>query len=286
MPNLSGKMTKFHSTLLYNEAEHDHGQPILDVRHLTVRYNGIAALDRLTFHLHAGERVAVVGPNGAGKSTLFKAIVGALPVIEGEINIFGSHPSGHVCIGYVPQRNNVDWRFPVSVEDVVMMGRIAKIGLFGWPRALDRQRVQSALETVHLAPLAKRQIAQLSGGQQQRMFIARALAQEAELMLMDEPLTGLDLPAQEGILNLLDTLQKQNVTVMVATHDLDQAGKHFDRVMLLNRKLLGFGLSADVLKPEILLKAYGGRLKMVSADGNLLAMDDTCCDDEDGHIHV
>jgi len=112
------------------------------------------------------------------------------------------------------------------------------------------------------------------------MFIARALAQEAELMLMDEPLTGLDLPAQEGILNLLDTLQKQNVTVMVATHDLDQAGKHFDRVMLLNRKLLGFGLSADVLKPEILLKAYGGRLKMVSADGNLLAMDDTCCDDE------
>jgi len=185
-----------------------------------------------------------------------------------------------VCIGYVPQRTHVDWNFPVSVADVVMMGRSAKLGAFRWPSRRDWEFVRGALETVEMGDLSKRQISELSGGQQQRMFIARALAQEAELMLMDEPLTGLDLPAQEGILNLLDTLQKQNVTVMVATHDLDQAGKHFDRVMLLNRKLLGFGLSADVLKPEILLKAYGGRLKMVSADGNLLAMDDTCCDDE------
>jgi len=166
------------------------------------------------------------------------------------------------------------------VADVVMMGRSAKLGAFRWPSRRDWEFVRGALETVEMGDLSKRQISELSGGQQQRMFIARALAQEAELMLMDEPLTGLDLPAQEGILNLLDTLQKQNVTVMVATHDLDQAGKHFDRVMLLNRKLLGFGLSADVLKPEILLKAYGGRLKMVSADGNLLAMDDTCCDNE------
>jgi len=265
-------MTKFHSTLLYNEAEHDHGQPILDVRHLTVRYNGIAALDRLTFHLHAGERVAVVGPNGAGKSTLFKAIVGALPVIEGEINIFGSHPSGHVCIGYVPQRNNVDWRFPVSVEDVVMMGRIAKIGLFGWPRALDRQRVQSALETVHLAPLAKRQIAQLSGGQQQRMFIARALAQESELMLMDEPLSGLDAPSQEDLLTMLDELKAQNVTILVATHDLQQAATHFERVMLLNRHIVAFGAPAQVLTNEHLANAYGG--------GTLQVIGDACCEDE------
>ena len=262
---------------------HDHhlsNQPILEAHELTVRYDGRAALEDVTFHLHAGERVAVVGPNGAGKSTLFKVVAGVLAPTSGTVTVSGSRPISHVCIGYVPQRTHVDWNFPVNVADVVMMGRSAKLGAFRWPSRRDWEFVRGALETVEMGDLSKRQISELSGGQQQRMFIARALAQEAELMLMDEPLTGLDLPAQEGILNLLDTLQKQNVTVMVATHDLDQAGKHFDRVMLLNRKLLGFGLSADVLKPEILLKAYGGRLKMVSADGNLLAMDDTCCDDE------
>ena len=262
---------------------HDHhlsNQPILEAHELTVRYDGRAALENVTFHLHAGERVAVVGPNGAGKSTLFKVVAGVLAPTSGTVTVSGSRPISHVCIGYVPQRTHVDWNFPVNVADVVMMGRSAKLGAFRWPSRRDWEFVRAALETVEMGDLSKRQISELSGGQQQRMFIARALAQEAELMLMDEPLTGLDLPAQEGILNLLDTLQKQNVTVMVATHDLDQAGKHFDRVMLLNRKLLGFGLSADVLKPEILLKAYGGRLKMVSADGNLLAMDDTCCDDE------
>ena len=262
---------------------HDHhlsNQPILEAHKLTVRYDGRAALENVTFHLHAGERVAVVGPNGAGKSTLFKVVAGVLAPTSGTVTVSGSRPVTHVCIGYVPQRSHVDWNFPVSVADVVMMGRSAKLGAFRWPSRRDWEFVRGALDTVELSDLRTRQISELSGGQQQRMFIARALAQEAELMLMDEPLTGLDLPAQEGILNLLDKLQKQNVTVMVATHDLDQAGKHFDRVMLLNRKLLGFGLSADVLKPEILLKAYGGRLKMVSADGNLLAMDDTCCDDE------
>ncbi len=265
-------MTSVHPSLLYHEAQHDHAQPILDVRQLTVRYNGRAALDQLTFHLHAGERVAVVGPNGAGKSTLFKVVAGALSASQGEIRIFGSQPSGHVCIGYVPQRNHVDWRFPVSVEDVVMMGRIAKIGLFGWPRPIDRQRVQAALETVHLAPLAKRQIAQLSGGQQQRMFIARALAQEAELMLMDEPLTGLDSPSQEDLLTLLDELKAQNVTLLVATHDLQQAASHFERVMLLNRRIIAFGTPAQTLTSEHLASAYG--------EGALQLIGDACCDEE------
>jgi manganese/iron transport system ATP-binding protein len=167
-----------------------------------------------------------------------------------------------------------------------MMGRSAVMGAFRWPTHRDWEFVRGALDTVELSDLAKRQIGELSGGQQQRMFIARALAQEAELMLMDEPLTGLDIPAQEGILTLLDKLQSQNVTVMVATHDLDQAEKYFDRVMLLNHKLLGFGRSSEVLKPEILLRAYGNRLKMVDATGNLMAVDDTCCDEEDGHTHA
>jgi manganese/iron transport system ATP-binding protein len=266
-------------------ASHLQDQPILDVQDVSVRYNGHTALDNITFHLHAGERVSVVGPNGAGKSTLFKVIVGVIPPQQGKVNIYGSGPGKHVCIGYVPQRSQVDWGFPVSVADVVMMGRVAKLGLLRWPSKEDWELVHKALATVELADLATRQIRQLSGGQQQRMFIARALAQEAELMLMDEPLSGLDLPSQEGILHLLDTLRRNRVTVMVATHDLEQAGQYFDRVMLLNRRLIGFGSADQVLNPKRLLQAYGGHLRLVPDGQDLVALGDTCCDEGDEHVH-
>src|SRR5574340_1458806 len=210
---------------------HSPDKPILKVEGLTVEYESGMALDNLAFELQRGERLAVVGPNGAGKSTLFKVIAGVLRPSRGLVEVAGHEPGGHICIAYVPQRSQVDWNFPATVADVVMMGRAGKLGFVRWPNAHDWELVHQALNTVRLTDLADRQISELSGGQQQRMFIARALAQEAELMLMDEPLSGLDLPAQEGILKLLDTLQAQNVTVMVATHDLDQAGQYFDRVM-------------------------------------------------------
>lgn len=262
---------------MYPNTDHQPNQPILDVRHLSVRYDGRVALDDLTFHLHEGERIAVVGPNGAGKSTLFKVVSGVLPPTSGVVTISGSRPREHVCIAYIPQRSQVDWNFPVSVADVVMMGRSAKLGPLNWPHKRDWEHVHRALETVDLSDLASRQISQLSGGQQQRMFIARALAQEAELMLMDEPLTGLDTPAQEDLLDLLDALQDQKVTVMVATHDLDQAARHFDRIMLLNHRVVAFGLPDRVLQTENLLKAYGGRLR--SANGESIVAVDDCCDD-------
>jgi manganese/iron transport system ATP-binding protein len=264
---------------MYPHLPHQPDKPILDVAHLSAHYEGREALKDITFHLHAGERVAVVGPNGAGKSTLFKIVAGVLRPTSGEVSIFGSVPGRHVCIGYVPQRSHVDWQFPVSVADVVMMGRIAKLGLFGWPRKHDWDFVLTALETVGIANLGKRQISQLSGGQQQRMFIARALAQEAELILMDEPLSGLDTPSQEGLLSLLGELQRKKVTVMIATHDLEQAAQYFDRIMLLNHKIIAFGPAANVLKPDILLLAYGGKLNVV--DGTALAVSDSCCDGDD-----
>jgi manganese/iron transport system ATP-binding protein len=267
---------------MYPHTHHQTNQPILDVSHLSFRYNGRDALENVTFHLHEGERVAVVGPNGAGKSTLFKVVAGVLSPTSGEVKIFGSTPNKHVCIGYIPQRTQVDWNFPVTVSDVVMMGRSAKLGPFNWPHKKDWDFVHHALETVEITNLASRQISQLSGGQQQRMFIARALAQEAELMLMDEPLTGLDTPAQEGILNLLDRLKRENVTVMVATHDLDQAASHFDRIMLLNHRIVAFDEPSRVLHTENLLKAYGGRMK-VDQQGAVLV--DDCCDDDD-HDHT
>src|SRR5215210_506375 len=262
---------------MYPHLHHELNQPVLDVQNLTVRYNGRVAIEDINFHLHPGERIAVVGPNGAGKSTLFQVISGVLQPSAGEVSIFGSRPRGHVCIAYIPQRSQVDWSFPVSVEDVVMMGRSAKLGLLNWPHKKDWEYVRHALETVELSDLAARQIGQLSGGQQQRMFIARALAQEAELMLMDEPLSGLDTPAQEGLLNLLDTLRDQKVTIMVATHDLDQAARHFDRIMLLNHRLIAFDVPQTVMHTEYLLQAYGGRLK-IEAGGTMLV--DDCCPPE------
>jgi len=264
--------------IMYPHTSHQEDQPILDISKLEVRYNGHPALEDISFHLHAGERVAVVGPNGAGKSTLFKVVAGVLPPGKGEVKIYGSRPGGHVCIAYIPQRTQVDWKFPVSVGDVVMMGRSAILGPLRWPKKHDREAVRAALVTVELTALAHHQISELSGGQQQRMFIARALAQEAELMLLDEPLNGLDTPAQESLLKLLDALRDRKVTVMIATHNLDQASRYFDRILLLNQKIIGFGLPGEVLSTDKLRQAYAGRYQSINGE-DLLTVDD-CCDDQ------
>ena len=266
---------------MYPHTHHKPNQPILDVSHITVRYNGRMALENITFHLHEGERVAVVGPNGAGKSTLFKVVAGVLPPTFRRGENLRLAPASGMCASDISRSVAGGLEFPRQVADVVMMGRSAKLGPLNWPHKKDWEHVHHALETVDIANLASRQIGQLSGGQQQRMFIARALAQEAELMLMDEPLTGLDTPSQEGILDLLDRLKKEKVTVMVATHDLDQAATHFDRIMLLNHRIVAFGKPGEVLHTDNLLKAYGGKLKPVDGQ-NILNMDD-CCDE--GHDH-
>jgi len=260
---------------------HQSDAPILRADGLGVRYESGIALEKATFELNLGERVAVVGPNGAGKSTLLKVIAGVLTPTEGHVQIFGNDPGGHICIAYVPQRNQVDWSFPVTVADVVMMGRVGQLGLFRNPKASDWELVNGALEVVRMTHLAKRQIAQLSGGQQQRMFIARALAQEAELMLMDEPLTGLDINSQEEVFGILDRLQQQNVTVLVSLHDLKIAAQKFDRVMLLNHVMLNIGTPEVVLNPENLLTAYGGHLHLIPNEEGTLALGDTCCRDEE-----
>jgi manganese/iron transport system ATP-binding protein len=260
-------------------AIHRQDKPILEVDRLSVRYESGLALDQVSFHLHRGERVALVGPNGAGKSTLFKVIAGILEPSGGRVSIAGEGPGGHICIAYVPQRSQVDWSFPVTVSDVVMMGRTSKVGLLRWPKRQDKDMVRQALADVGMEAFSARQISELSGGQQQRMFIARALAQEAELMLMDEPLNGVDVQSQEVIFALLDELRRRAVTIMVATHDLDQAADRFDRVLLLNHRLLGFGAPQEVFTTERLMAAYGGHLKLVEGDGQFVALGDTCCDD-------
>ena len=264
--------------LPYPAAPHDEGAPSLKVEAATVRYDGVVALENVSFEVDAGERVAVVGPNGAGKSTLFKAIAGIQRLTSGSIQIFGHAPGGHICIAYVPQRSQIDWDFPVTVADVVMMGRSGKIGLFRWPRKEDWEIVYRSLERVGMANLASRQIGELSGGQQQRVFLARALAQEAQLLLLDEPLTGLDAPSQEAIFRILDELKEEGITVLVATHDLEQASERFDRMMLLNRRLIAYGPPDKVYTPANLVRTYSGHLHILPGeDEEQLVLADTCC---------
>ena len=278
MRGLMDKVRK--KTISRRHAPHHPDAPILALEDVSVRYEGSVGLDDLTFHLMEGERVAVVGPNGAGKSTLFKVIAGVIDPRQGVVEVFGHEPGGHVCISYVPQRSQVDWSFPVTVADVVMMGRISRIGPFRIPGSKDWQAVNDALELVGLSDMSQRQIGELSGGQQQRMFIARSLAQEAELMLLDEPLTGLDVPSRERVLEAMDMLHERNVTLMVSMHDLKHAAERYDRIMLLNKEMIAFGTREDVFRRDYLQEAYGGRLHFFEGDLEGLAVEDSCCEGE------
>ncbi len=278
MQSMMDKVRK--RTLTRRHAPHHPDAPILALEGVSVRYEGSVGLDDVTFNLMEGERVAVVGPNGAGKSTLFKVIAGVIDPRQGVVEVFGHEPGGHVCISYVPQRSQVDWSFPVTVADVVMMGRISRIGPFRIPGTQDWQAVNEALDLVGLSDLSQRQIGELSGGQQQRMFIARSLAQEAELMLMDEPLTGLDVPSREGVLQAMDMLHEKHVTLMVSMHDLKQAAEQYDRIMLLNKEMIAFGTREEVFRRDYLQEAYGGRLHFFEGDLEGLAVEDSCCEGE------
>jgi ABC-type Mn2+/Zn2+ transport system ATPase subunit len=264
---------------------HDSALPALEVSNLRVVLGGNTALHSVSFALSRGASVAVVGPNGAGKSTLFKAIAGIIPSEEGEITVFGSKPDRHTCIAYVPQASVVDWTFPVSVFDVVLMGRTRRIGMFRRPARADRSLVYQCLEMVNMEELADRQIGELSGGQKQRVFIARALAQEAEIVLMDEPLTGLDVNSQTDIFGILRGLTERRVTLLVSTHDLDVAAERFGLIMLLNRTLVALGNKEQVMRPELLLPTFGGHASVQPAGRGPVVVYDTCCDGGDTHHH-
>lgn len=247
----------------------------LEFEGVTVSYNGRLALEEVTFAVPHGARVAVVGPNGAGKSTLFKALVGLLPLRSGRILIHGRPLGSHQdCVAYVPQREEVDWRFPVTVEDVVMMGRYGRQGWLKRSTAYDRFVVARSLEQMGMSAFARRSIGNLSGGQQQRVFLARALAQEPHILLMDEPFTGVDISTQEATLNLLDQLQSQKVTAMISTHDLSLATARFERVALLNHRLIAYGDPRQVFSAERLAEAFGGRI-LVLPNGGVVV--DDCC---------
>ena len=255
--------------------QHDVQAPPIVARALGARYDSDLALQDLTFEVQAGQRVAVVGPNGAGKTTLFKVIAGILDPTHGSIAIHGHGPGKHVCVGYVPQRTQVDLKFPVTVREVVMMGRVRDIGLLRWPSREDWQKVEAALKRVGMAAERDRRIEEISTGQQQRMLLAQAVAQEAQLVLLDEPLSGVDMPSQEAIFEILDDLRRDGVTVLVATHDLNLAAERFDQVMLLNRRIIAFDSPEQAFTRAALEAAYGGHLHVIERGERLALLADT-----------
>ena len=239
--------------------------PPVEVHDLTVSYNNKPVLWDVDFNLPEASLLAIVGPNGAGKSTLIKVIMGLITPVSGYALIYGKPlRQMRTRIAYVPQRETVDWNFPVNVFDVVLMGRYAHLKLFQRPKKKDKEIARQALEKVGLADFANRQIAQLSGGQQQRVFLARALAQEADIYFMDEPFAGVDASTEDHILQLLRELRAEGKTVIVVHHDLQTVSEYFESVMLLNLRLVALGPTETTLTQENLQKTYGGRLNILS----------------------
>lgn len=231
----------------------------LQIAGLSVRYPEVLALDQVGFATSCGNTVALIGPNGAGKSTLLKAIAGLVPKSSGSILWRGAKVSQwHREFAYLPQREDVDWSFPVTVRGLVEMGRYSQLGWWRRWRPVDEEKVNQALRLMRLEDLEKRQISELSGGQQQRTFIARALAQEAHVLLLDEPFNGLDRPARENLSAVLRDLASQGRLVIASHHDLTTVPALFDEVLILNRRPVAYGRVPEVFTPERLTLAFGG----------------------------
>lgn len=245
--------------------------PVLEIHDLTVSYERKPVLWNIDLSIPKGTLVGIIGPNGAGKSTLIKAVMGLLPLSSGYVKLMDKTlDEVRDKISYVPQRESVDWDFPISVFEVVLMGRYGKMGLMRRPSKKDKEVALQSLEQVGMSAFASRQISQLSGGQQQRVFLARALAQEADLYLMDEPFVGVDAATESAIITLLREMREAGKTVVVVHHDLQSAAEYFDWVVLLNMRLVASGETKTTLTTALLEETYGGRLTVLSEVGELL----------------
>lgn len=252
------------SQALARPVGHDDITVPLSIYDLTVAYHRKPVIWDVSFDIPPGSLVGIVGPNGAGKSTLIKAVMELTPRVSGRIRVFGrDYRRNRHRVGYVPQRESVDWDFPVDALDVVTMGLYGKIG-WCWPvRKRHRRAALEALDRVGIAELANRQISQLSGGQQQRTFLARALVQDADLYLMDEPFAAVDAATERAIIEILRDMKEAGKTAVVIHHDLQTVSEYFDYVVLLNMRVVAHGPVAEVYTPENLQKTYGGRLTLL-----------------------
>jgi len=243
----------------------------IETHNLTVSYNRRPVLWNVDFELPTGKIIGIIGPNGSGKTTLLKAIMGLVPTSSGYVKIFDQDLNDvRSRVSYVPQRESVDWDFPASVMDIVLMGRYKKNNLFKRISKADRDIAAEALEKVNMLEFSKRQISQLSGGQQQRVFIARSLAQGADIYIMDEPFVGVDAATEEAILKLLSDMKEDGKTVVVVHHDLQTAKDFFDWIVLLNTRMVAAGPIEEIFNETLLQEAYGGKLNVLSQVGDLM----------------
>ena len=263
--------------------------PALSLKGLTVAYDANPVLWDVDLEVPVGVLMGVVGPNGAGKTTLLKAVLGIIPMLAGSVHVFGEPYSVQRSqIGYVPQRSSVDWDFPITVIDLVLMGTYGRLGWLRRPGRAERQLAGAALERVQMSQFADRQIGELSGGQQQRVFLARAFVQDAPLLLMDEPFAGVDAMTEQALIDLMRELRHQGKTLVVVHHDLSTVGQYFDQVALVNRKLISAGHVSTAFSAELLKKTYGGSLNQgqLARPGLDLSPSDSAAarQDEDGNV--
>ncbi len=246
-------------------------EPLVELNHVTFGFGAEPVLADINLHIHPGQFAALVGPSGAGKTSLLKLILGTLQPTSGEICIHGQALQGRPMtqIGYVPQLEALDWSFPVTVAQAVLMGRVRRSGPWPWPSAEDKRRLNEILEQLGIADLAGRHIRDLSGGQQQRVFLARALLSQPDLLVLDEPTTGVDMRTAENILHGLAELNRQGMTILITTHDLNTAAAHLPWVICLNRRVIAQGAPEDVFTVPTLNETYRGDMLVIRQDGML-----------------
>ncbi|WP_226618083.1 metal ABC transporter ATP-binding protein [Cytobacillus firmus] len=242
--------------------------PAISIQDLHVSYFGNEAVTGVSLSVNTGNLVGIIGPNGAGKSTFLKAMLNLIPKDKGAVRVLGK-PITEVrkSIAYVPQRNDIDWDFPITVLDAVLIGTYPHLKLFRRPKKKDKEWAMECLQRVGMKEFSKRQIGELSGGQQQRVFLARALAQKADLFFLDEPFVGVDVSSEETIVNILKELCRQGKTVIVVHHDLSKANDYFNQLILLNKELISFGTVEEVFKPDVIAKAYQGHFAFMNEIG-------------------
>ncbi len=242
-------------------------EPLIEFQGVRCQYGRNVVLHDINLHLHYGQFVGVLGPSGAGKTTLLKTILGLVKPAAGRVHFSGRSGRGKLQIGYVPQVETVDWNFPLTVEQAVLLGRVRRAGIGPFYRRQDMLDAYKLMEQLGIAAFAKRHIRDLSGGQQQRVFLARALVANPDLLVLDEPTAGVDMRTQEEILHLLADLNKAGVTILLTTHDLNAAAAHLPWVVCLNRTVIAQGTPDDVFTPETLNRAYNGDMIVIKQDG-------------------
>jgi zinc/manganese transport system ATP-binding protein/zinc transport system ATP-binding protein len=251
------------------------GEPLVEIRDLACAYGRTPVLSNVNLTIHAGQLAGLVGPSGAGKTTLLRAILGQVPSMRGEVRVLGrpvrrGSPRG---VSYVPQMQSINWNFPVTVEEVVLMGRAVDGGPWPWPSRDDRQDMEELLDRLGMLTFIRRHIRELSGGQQQRVFLARALMRKPRLLLLDEPTNGVDIKTRHDVLHLLGDLNRSGMTILLTTHDLNAVATHLPRVICLNGTVIAEGHPTDVFEPETLGRTYGADM-VVLRQGSLVVVAD------------